>query len=315
MTTSDGGPRPRPATTASTATAGGEQPGLRSGGTAAARRPPARRRRTPPDPATAWARRLGRSRPGLVSDVLDRLVVLHGLPRWERRLDATTELVLTILSQNTADLNSERAFQALRDRYPSVDGPVEVHRVAGARGAERAPDGWGGVGMDAGRAPDWVAVETAPVEELAATIRSGGLADQKAPRIQSALRTIREERGDHRLDFLAELSARDARDWLTRIPGIGPKTASVVLLFCFGTPLMPVDTHVERVSKRIGLLPADASLALAHEAWMRLVPEDRMYEAHVNLITHGREVCGARQPKCAVCPLADRCRFVDRRAP
>jgi len=250
-----------------------------------------------------------------VSDVLDRLVLLHGRPRWERRLDATSELVLTILSQNTADLNSERAFQALRDRYPSPDGPVEIHRIADAHGAERAPDGWGGEGMDPGRPPDWVAVETAPVEELAATIRSGGLADQKAPRIQAALRTIREERGDHRLDFLAGLPARDARDWLTRIPGIGPKTASVVLLFCFGTPLMPVDTHVERVSKRIGLLPADASLDLAHEAWLQLVPEDRMYEAHVNLITHGRTVCDARRPRHEICPLADRCRFVDRRAP
>ena len=273
------------------------------------------RRRTPSDPATAWARRLARSRPGLVSDVLDRLVVLHGRPRWDRRLDATSELVLTILSQNTSDLNSERAFQALRDRYPSAEGPVEVHRVADADGAEHAPDGWGGVGMDAGRPPDWVAVEAAPVEELVATIRSGGLAQQKAPRIQVALRTIRDERGDHRLDFLAALPAREARDWLTRIPGIGPKTASVVLLFCFGTPLMPVDTHVERVSRRIGLLPADASLGLAHEAWLQLVPGDRMYEAHVNLITHGRVVCDARRPKCAICPLADRCRFVDRRAP
>jgi len=273
------------------------------------------RRRTPPDPAKGWARRLARTRPGLVSDVLDRLVVLHGRPPWERRLDATSELVLTILSQNTSDLNSERAFQALRGRYPSPDEPVEVHRVAGVDGAERAPDGWGGAGMDPGRPPDWVAVEGAPVEELAATIRSGGLAEQKAPRIQAALRTIREERGDHRLDFLADMPAREARDWLTRIPGIGPKTASVVLLFCFGTPLMPVDTHVERVSKRIGLLPADASLHLAHEAWLQLVQEDRMYEAHVNLITHGRVVCDARRPKCAICPLADRCRFVDRRAP
>jgi endonuclease-3 len=274
------------------------------------------RKRATPDPAVAWARRLARTRPNLVEDVLDRLVVVHGRPVWEPRLDATSELVLTILSQNTADLNSERAFQALRDAYPSEAGPIEVHRVVDPVGGdERPPDGWGGVGMDPGRPPDWQAVESAPLPELVETIRSGGLAEQKAPRIQAALRTIREERGDHRLDFLADLPARDARDWLTRIPGIGPKTASVVLLFCFGAPLMPVDTHVERVSKRIGLIPPNASLELAHEAWLRLVPEDRAYEAHVNLITHGRRICDARRPKCALCPVADRCRFVDRKAP
>ncbi len=273
------------------------------------------RRRAAPDPARAWSRKLARSRPGLVEDVLDRLVVFHGRPVWERRLDATSELVLTILSQNTADLNSERAFQALRAAHPSDAGPVEVHRVTGPDGVERAPHGWGGVGMDPGRPPDWMAVESAPLPELVETIRSGGLAEQKAPRIQAALRTIREERGDHRLDFLVDLPAREARDWLTRIPGIGPKTASVVLLFCFGTPLMPVDTHVERVSKRVGLIPADATLELAHEAWLHLMPEGRAYEAHVNLITHGRVVCDARRPKCGICPLADRCRFVDRRAP
>jgi endonuclease-3 len=290
---------------ASTAKPGARKPGASS-------RP---RKHTPPDPAAAWARRLARTRPGLVEDVLDRLVVFHGRPVWERRLDATSELVLTILSQNTADLNSERAFQALRAQYPSHAGPVEVHRVVGPDGEERPPDGWGGAGMDPGRPPDWWAVESAPLPELVETIRSGGLAEQKAPRIQVALRTIRDERGDHRLDFLADLPAREAREWLTRIPGVGPKTASVVLLFCYGTPLMPVDTHVERVSKRVGLIPADASLELAHEAWLRLVPEGRAYEAHVNLITHGRRVCDARRPKCAICPLADRCRFADRRAP
>ena len=228
-----------------------------------------------------------------------------------------------------SDLNSERAFQALRDRYPAPEAPIEIHRVPAAGGSvrtadgsvrtaggpDRAPDGWGGVGLDPGRPPDWLAIESAPVDELVATIRSGGLAEQKAPRIQAALRTIREARGDHALDFLAELPAREARDWLTRIPGIGPKTASVVLLFCFGTPLMPVDTHIERVSKRLGLLPAGASLALAHEAWLELVPEERMYEAHVNLIRHGRTICAARRPRHDACPLADRCRFLDPRAP
>jgi endonuclease-3 len=145
-------------------------------------------------------------------------------------------------------------------------------------------------------------------------IRIGGLANQKAPRIQAALRTIREARGDYDLSFLASMPALEARAWLTTIPGIGKKTASIVLLFCFGLPLFPIDTHVERVSKRIGLLPPKAPLELAHEMALAILEPERMYDLHVNLITHGREICHARFPKHELCPVAERCRFVNPKA-
>ena len=263
------------------------------------------KKRRPPDPAKAWARRLERTRPGLVPYVLDGLATEYGHPVWERRLDPTSELILTILTQNTADVNAEHAFEALRLAYPG-SGAVETHRASA---------GWGGVGLSDSAAPDWAAVETAPVDELIEVIRPGGLAVQKTPRIQAALRTIREERGDHSLEFLGDMPALEARDWLTRIGGIGRKTASVLLLFCFGTPLMPVDRHVERVSHRIGLIGPKASADDAHEIYLALLEPDQMYEAHVNLITHGRRICHARNPECARCPVRARCRFVDPKAP
>jgi endonuclease-3 len=264
-----------------------------------------RRRRDPQAEARAWAKRLARARPGLVPDVLDALAEAYGRPSWERRLDPTSELVLTILTQNTADVNAEKAFEALRAAYPS-SGPEEVHRPGA---------GWGGAGLSPGAAPDWRSVEVAPLPELIDVIRPGGLGPQKAPRIQAALRTIREARGDHSLEFLGDLPALDARDWLTGIEGIGKKTASVLLLFCFGTPLMPVDRHVERVSHRIGLIPPKASADDAHDLYLALLEADQMYETHVLLIHHGRVTCHARRPACDACSIRARCRFVDRKAP
>lgn len=274
-----------------------------TGQTAARSKRPTKRR--PPDPAKAWARRLERTRPGFVRFVLDGLAAEYGRPTWQRRLDPTSELVLTILSQNSADLNAERAFESLRLAYPSA-APAQAHRAA---------DGWGGIGLSEAPPPDWTAVEQAPLPELVEAIRPGGLAQQKAPRIQNALRTIRAERGDHALEFLAELPTLEARDWLTRIDGIGRKTASVLLMFCFGAPLMPVDRHVERVGHRLGLIPPKAGADDAHELYLELLHPDQMYEAHVNLITHGRRACHARRPECARCPLQARCRFVDPKAP
>jgi endonuclease-3 len=267
-------------------------------------RRPATRRSTV-DPATAWARRLGRARPGLVPFVLDAVNRAYGRPVWERRLDPTSELVLTILSQNSADLNAERAFGSLRRAYPS-DRPAERHLPG---------NGWGGVGLDEAPPPDWIAVEEAPLPDLVEAIRPGGLAAQKAPRIQAALRTIRAERGDHSLEFLAALPPLEARAWLTRIDGVGKKTASVLLLFCFGTPLMPVDRHVERVANRIGLIPPKAGADAAHDLFLALLAPGEMYEAHVGLIRHGRKTCHARRPACDTCPIAPRCRFRDPKAP
>jgi len=222
---------------------------------------------------------LERRRPGLIAFVLDRLAEMYGTPTWQPRRDGTSELVLTILSQHTSDLNAERAFLELRRRFPT-----------------------------------WAAVEAADPAALASAIRGGGLAGQKAPRIREALTAIREARGDYELDFLASWPALEARDWLTRIPGIGPKTASVVLLFCYGLPLMPIDTHVERVSRRIGLIRPAADVVRAHDELLPDLPATRVFEAHVNLITHGRRTCHARRPACDRCLVAARCRYVDPRA-
>ena len=183
-------------------------------------------------------------------EAFDLLAAYYGPRPWYSRNPPMRELVITILAQHTSDTNAERAFASLRRAYPS-DRPAERH-LAG--------NGWGGVGLDEAPPPDWLAVETAPLPELVEAIRPGGLAAQKAPRIKAALRATRERSGAYDLSFLAAMSPLEARDWLTAIPGIGPKTASIVMLFCFGRPLMPVDTHVERVSKRIGLLPPKASL-------------------------------------------------------
>jgi endonuclease III len=268
---------------------------------------PKRKKRAKPDPAIAWAKRLARTRPLLLEDTLDALRGQYGPQVWRRRLDPTSELILTILTQNSADINAEKAFVALRAAYPS-DGAVEVHEPGA---------GWGGAGLPPGAPPDWTRVENAPIEELIDVIRPGGLAPTKAPRLQATLRRIREERGNHSLEFLGDLPPLAARDWLTTIPGIGKKTASVLLLFCFNQPLMPVDRHVERVAKRIGLVPAKALPDLATDQFNAMLAgaPERTYETHVLLIHHGRAICQALRPKHDICPIRDRCRFVDPKAP
>jgi endonuclease-3 len=257
------------------------------------------------NPGSSYAKRLERYRPGLARFTLDALAGLYGRPIWERRLDPTSELILTILTQNSADVNAEVAFEALRREYPS--GLPAVAHNPGA--------GWGGVGLPAGAPPDWGAVEFAPLPELTDVIRPGGLANQKAPRLQAALRKIREERGDYSLEFLGDMPALEAREWLTQIDGIGKKTASIVLLFCFGQPLFPIDRHIERILLRVGLMPRKATLEEAHDLFLGVFKPDEMYEAHVNLIQHGRKVCHAQRPEHDKCPLIARCRFVDPKAP
>ena len=268
-------------------------------------KPKPKRARRAADPARQWAAYLRRYRPGLVPYVLDALEERYGEQRWERRLDPVSELILTILTQNTADVNAEKAFEALRAAYPSDRAPEEHHPGIG----------WGGVGLSTAAPPDWSLVEHAPLPELVDVIRPGGLAPQKAPRIQATLARIREETGAYDLEFLADLPVLAARDWLTGIDGIGKKTASIVLAFCFGMPVMAVDRHVERVSKRIGLIPEKATADQAHDLYLALVPPERMYAGHVLLIHHGREICRAQSPAHDICPVRDRCRMVDRRAP
>src|SRR4029078_2588007 len=159
------------------------------------------------EPGRTWAKTLERYRPGLVPFMLDGLAGLYGRPTWQRRLGPTSELILTILPQNSADTNAEVAFEALRARYPGV-GEAQAHNPG---------SGWGGEGLPDGVAPDWAAIEFAPLPELVETIWPGGLGNQKAPRIQATLRHIREERGDYSLEFLGDMPALEARAWLTQI--------------------------------------------------------------------------------------------------
>lgn len=198
----------------------------------------------------------------------------YGSPDWRPSFAPMDELVLTFLSQNTSDLNSGRAFEALKARYPT-----------------------------------WQAVLAAPIDELAETIRSGGLSRQKAPRIQAALRRILAERGEFNIDFLAEMPTDQAMRWLVSFDGVGPKTASIVLLFCFGKPAFPVDTHVGRVTRRLGLASPKDSEVKIKEIWETLAPSEWYYPLHLNLIRHGREVCQARAPRCPACVLREVCNY------
>jgi endonuclease-3 len=208
----------------------------------------------------------------VLAEALDALGVLYGEPVLTPSGDPLAELILTVLSQNTADTNSGRAFTAMLRRYPS-----------------------------------WEAIAAAPPEELVATIQIGGLAQQKAPRIQAILRAVAERSPSWDLDFLREAPLEEARAWLRALPGVGPKTAACVLLFALGRPAMPVDTHVERVSKRLGLIPEKLTAEQAHVALEALVAPEEYYRFHMLLIKHGRRTCAARRPACARCPLAAGC--------
>jgi len=198
----------------------------------------------------------------------------YGYPEWRQWLPPVDELVCTILSQNTSDANRDRAFDALKERYPS-----------------------------------WEAVRDAPVEALVETIRSAGLANQKAPRIQAALRIISNSQGEISLDQLADMEVGAAKAWLTGINGIGPKTAAIILLFAFNKPAFPVDTHVHRVTQRLGLIGKKVSAERAHDELEAIIPPDDYYPAHLNLIRHGREICHARRPRCEICPLKTVCDY------
>ena len=260
------------------------------------------------DPVRGWVSRLNRYRPNLMPDTLQALRSMYGTPVWQRVYDPTSELILTMLSANSADINAEKAFDALCRHWPVQVESVEQHHQPVYRA------GWGGVGI-AEQAADWGAIADAPLDELIDVIRPGGLGPTKAPRIQAVLRRIFEERGDYSLEFLGTMTPQDALAWLTQIPGIGRKTASVVLLFAFGMPLMPVDRHIERVTKRIGLIPPRATAEQAHDYLQALLPNELVHQAHVNLITHGRQTCHALRPDHDRCAIASRCRFYDPKAP
>jgi len=259
------------------------------------------------DPVKKWVAYLNRYRPNLMNDTIDGLRIMYDRPTWQRVYDPTSELILTMLSANSADINAEKAFDLLCRKYPPQDDALRV----GAGHVHRK--GWGGIGIEE-QVADWAAVADAPIDELIDTIRPGGLAPTKAPRIQAVLRHLYEERGDFSLEFLGEMKPAEALAWLTQVPGIGRKTASVVLLFAFGMPLMPVDRHIERVTRRIGLIPPKATVEQAHDYLQAQLPDERVHEAHVNLITHGRQTCHALRPACGRCALAARCRWLNPKA-
>jgi endonuclease-3 len=216
---------------------------------------------------TSWKRP-----PALPGPAFDRLRDHYGLRQWVSRREPLDELVYTVLSQHTSDANTDRTFASLKARFS-----------------------------------EWRAVRSAAPEAVAESIKLGGLSRVKAPRIQAILAAIETDRGDLDLSFLSEIPLDEAKRWLIDLPGVGPKTAACVLLFSFGLPAMPVDTHVHRVSKRLGFIGPKTSADKAHPIIEHLVGPDDIYQFHVGLIEHGRKVCHARRPSCADCVLSDIC--------
>ncbi|HID11977.1 MAG TPA: endonuclease III [Candidatus Latescibacteria bacterium] len=196
---------------------------------------------------------------------------VYGVPRWAGPRDPLEILVRAILSQNTNDINSGRAYRNLRERFPT-----------------------------------WEDVAEAPVEEVAEAIRVGGLSGIKAGRIQGVLRWARGKFGGFRLP-VREMDVDKAMALLCGLEGVGIKTASVVLLFACGRDVFPVDTHIHRVCTRLGLLPPRTSPEEAHRTLGEMVPEGKSYPLHLNLIHFGREICHAQRPECGRCPLWDKC--------
>ncbi len=203
------------------------------------------------------------------------LLAFYGKPVWRNPLPPVDELVSTILSQNTNDINRDKAFDALVARFKT-----------------------------------WESVRDAPVDDVMDCIRPAGLSNQKGPRIQQVLCEITTERGSLELTFLNDLPIEEARAWLTKFKGVGPKTAAIVLCFSLGRPAFPVDTHVYRVTGRLGLRPEKMSVEDAHPYFESLLPPETYYAAHLNIIRLGREVCNARKPNCPGCPLRAQCNFV-----
>ncbi|MFN8414148.1 MAG: endonuclease III [Anaerolineales bacterium] len=207
----------------------------------------------------------------------ETLLKAFGEPIWRNPLPPVDELVSTILSQNTNDVNRDRAFEALRAKFPT-----------------------------------WEKVRDAKENDVVDAIRPAGLANQKGPRIQQVLKAITEERGSLDLNFLADLPIEEARSWLTKFNGVGPKTAAIVLCFSLNRPAFPVDTHVYRVTGRIGLRPEKLNVEQAHPYLEGVFPPETYYAAHLNIIRLGREICNARKPLCMNCPIVNLCDYKEK---
>lgn len=207
-------------------------------------------------------------------EVHRRLLEKYGEPTWHAPLPVLDELISTILSQNTNDVNRDRAFKQLNLRFDS-----------------------------------WEKVRDADPAQVIDAIRSAGLANQKGPRIQKILHQITAEKGSLDLSFLMEMPDDEAWDWLRQFKGVGPKTASIVLLFSLGKSAFPVDTHIHRVTGRIGLRPEKMNAEKAHRYLAEIFPPDTYKSAHLNLILLGREVCHPRKPACGICIMQSLCDY------
>jgi endonuclease III len=207
-------------------------------------------------------------------EVYKRLLKTHGeIPLVPRR-EPMHELISTMLSHRTTQKNEAVAFEAMWKRYGS-----------------------------------WEAIRDAPVEELAETIKPATFPEAKAPNIKKALHHIIEERGEPSIEFLRELPAEEGLVWLMSLPGVGIKTASLVLLFCFQKVILPVDTHVYRVSQRLGLIGPKVSAEAAHRLLLEILPADPyvLFNFHVAMLKHGQKICIWGTPRCEKCPLTDIC--------
>ncbi len=210
----------------------------------------------------------------LLSHVTQNLEATYGIPTIDTREDVLDELIGTILSQSTSDTNSRRAFESLKLRFS-----------------------------------DWDSVRRARTSTIAAAIQSGGLANTKSVVIKNVLNEIRSRRGDLDLSFLRTVNLEDARDFLTSLKGIGPKTAACVLLFAANRPVFPMDTHIFRITRRLGLLPAKINDNHAHVLMDKLIPPGKHLSLHINLIRHGRAICKSANPRCLDCSIVEQCDF------
>ena len=215
---------------------------------------------------------MARSRRLGIDELCRKLRVAQGETRRPQGLPPLDELIVTILSQSTTDANCEAAFQSLRGRFP-----------------------------------DWDSVRVARVASIERAIREAGLSRLKAPRIKRILQSIHTRHGRMSLDFLRDMPSHEAAAYLQRFSGVGPKTAACVLLFACDMPVLPVDTHVHRVSRRLGLIGANTRADKAHEELSALVRPELVLEFHLRLIGHGRTICTARRPRCPDCVLRTHC--------
>jgi endonuclease III len=206
--------------------------------------------------------------------IVQNLKGVYGVPKPERRLDPLDVLIETILSQSTTNANSGRAFESLKQRFPQ-----------------------------------WEAARRARVSSIEAAIKSGGLAKQKSVRIKDLLNEILKRRGSLDLSFLKQMPIEEASQFLASFKGVGPKTVACTLLFAFDRPMFPIDTHIFRIARRLGLIPEKCSDGEAHDLLGKMIPKERYYEVHINLIRHGRKVCRPRDPLCGQCCLIDYCEY------